>query len=572
MSQDPSASIQSGKVDLGIHQEAFIQALKELEDRRAAERVWARDPSLWKDEPSHQKEIRERLGWLTVAEAMRGSVADLESFADEVKTAGIQHVVLCGMGGSSLCPEVLRLTFGSAPGYPRLWVLDSTDPATVAGVAHQAEPARSLYLIASKSGGTVEVDSLYRYFYQQAQDVLGEKAGRQFAAITDPGTGLEQLAHECGFRRVFLNPPDIGGRYSALSLFGLVPAALLGLEVARLLDGARLMAQACSGPTPAKANPGVWLGAAMGALARIGLNKLTLLPSPRIASLGLWVEQLIAESTGKEGKGIVPVAGEPLGAPEVYGNDRLFLYVRLEGDDNDALDRLVGQLEAAGQPVVYLYLQDPYDLGAEFFRWEFATAIAGAMLEIDPFDQPNVQESKENTLWVLTYFQDHGSLPVQTPDLVGGGLEVYGTKEANLSEALKTLVAQAGPGDYFALLAYLEATDTTDRTLSILRELLRDRTRLATTLGYGPRFLHSTGQLHKGGPNNGLFLQFTADEKVSVPIPGKPYDFGTLKMAQATGDWQALQQHGRRALWIHLGTDIAAGSQRVLAALQDKAT
>ncbi|MGI5835763.1 MAG: glucose-6-phosphate isomerase [Chloroflexota bacterium] len=567
MTQQPSVSGGGGQVDLGNYQGAFIQALKDLEKNRAAERVWAREPGFWKDDPGHQKEIRERLGWLTVMETMRSHVADLESFALDVKAAGIQHVVLCGMGGSSLCPEVLRLTFGNASGYPKLHVLDSTDPSTVAGIGEVAEPEHCLYLIASKSGGTIEVDSLYRYFYDKAKGKLGEHAGRQFAAITDPGTALERLGQERGFRKIFLNPSDIGGRYSALSLFGLVPAALLGIEVTRILDRAQEMAGYCSAATPSKANPGVWLGAAMGVMVEAGRDKLTILASPAIDSFGLWVEQLIGESTGKEGKGIVPVAGEPIGIPESYGNDRLFIYLRLEGENNETLDRLIDQLRAADHPVVTLSLRDRYDLWAEFFRWEFATAVAGAMMKVDPFDQPNVQESKDNTSRVLAQYQQTGSLPTQTPDLVEGDLKLYGAEGSSLKESISSFVEMAAPGDYFALLAYLPATSQVDALLSSIRDKLRARTGLATTLGYGPRFLHSTGQLHKGGPNSGVFLQLTADEEVAVPVPGKPYDFGTLKMAQATGDWQALRQHGRRALWVHLGMDIAAGLQKILAAL-----
>ena len=567
MARHPSDSMQGGEVNLAGIQSEFLQCLKSLEDNRVADRIWARDPMLWKDDPSHWTEIKARLGWLDVADAMYSLVADLQSFADEMKGAGIRYVVLCGMGGSSLCPEVLRLTFGSAQGYPQLQVLDSTDPYTISTVANAAAPKHSLYLIASKSGGTIEVDSLFRYFYNRAQRELGDRAGRQFAAVTDPGTALEQLARERGFRMVFLNLPDIGGRYSALSLFGLVPAALIGLDTAKLLDRARLMAQSCSAATQVKANPGVWLGAAIGSAAIAGRNKLTLLASPGISSFGLWVEQLIAESTGKEGKGIVPVAGEPLGNIADYGEDRLFVYIRLEGDENGTLDQLASQLEASGQPLVRLYLQDHYDLGAEFFRWEFATAVAGAILEIDPFDQPNVQESKDNTTQVLAQYQATGKLPTPAPDLVEGELKLYGAKGDNLAAALEAFVALSKPGDYFAILAYLPATDDIDGTLGVLRERLRAKTRLATTLGYGPRFLHSTGQLHKGGPNSGLFVQLTADDEVSLPIPGKPYDFGILKSAQATGDWEALRRHGRRALWIHLGTNIAAGLQKVLAAI-----
>ena len=548
-------------------QRVVDDAIADLVERRVVDRIWARDPTLWHADPEHQREIRERLGWLTVVGAMRERVADLQAFAQDVRAAGIEHVVLCGMGGSSLCPEVLRLTFGNAPGYPHLWVLDSTDPTTVAQVADQAPPDRTLHVIASKSGGTIEIDSLNRFFFERAQAALGDRAGAHFCAITDPGTSLERLGQERGFRRVFLNPPDIGGRYSALSLFGLVPAALLGLDLDRLLDRAQAMVEACSADAPGAANPGLWLGAALGALAQAGRDKLTLLTSPRLSGFGLWVEQLIAESTGKEGRGIVPIAGEPPGPPQVYGSDRFFVAVRLADDDNAELDQLLADLTAAGQPCAMLHLTDAYDLGAEFFRWEFATAVAGVILRVDVFDQPNVQESKDNTGRILADYRETGRLPDEPADVIEGPLKISGAKGANLPDVLAAFLRQARPGDYVALLAYLPMTEATDRALNDIRRRIRDRTRLATTLGYGPRFLHSTGQLHKGGPNTGLFLQLTADDAIRVAIPGQPYDFGTLKAAQAVGDHQALERHGRRALAIHLGTDVADGLARLARAV-----
>jgi glucose-6-phosphate isomerase len=544
-------------------QEPANRTIKELQSKSAVKRVWDRDPTLWKSEPEHQREISQRLGWLTVMDTMREQVDEMVAFRNELSEAGIQNVVLCGMGGSSLCPEVLRITFGSAQGCPRLWVLDSTDPTMISRVAAEATPERSLYLISSKSGGTIEVDSLFRFFYGKAQERLGERAGSAFAAVTDPGTGLEKLARERGFRHIFINPPDIGGRYSALSLFGLAPSAMIGLDVSLLLDRAEAMAHACGPSTPAEENPGLWLGAVMATMATSGRDKLTLLASPRLAATGLWIEQLIAESTGKEGKGIVPVAGEPPSAPDLYGRDRFFVYSRLEGDDNAGLDQLVAELEGAGHPVATLALADPYDLAGEFFRWEFATAIVGAVLKIDPFDQPNVQESKDNTGRLLAVYRESGKLPEEQPGLVDGDLKLYGTGESKLDDALTEFLKQGRPGDYIAVMAYLDMDETVDRALVQVRRKILDRTGLATTLGYGPRFLHSTGQLHKGGPNRGLFLQITSEDRVSLPIPEQPYDFATLKAAQALGDRQALRQHGRRVLSVDLGADVLPSLSRL---------
>jgi len=552
---------------LGIWQEDVERTLRELGGRQAVQRLWDRDPGLWKDEPGHRQEISRRLGWLTVVGEMAHHVEELEAFAREVKDAGIRHVVLCGMGGSSLGAEVMEQVFGSAPDHPRFQVLDSTDPATVAEVARQARPVDSLYLIASKSGGTIEVDSLFRFFWGEAQSEPCGEPGLHFAAITDPGTTLEQLGRERGFRRIFLNPPDIGGRYSVLSLFGLVPAALMGLDLPRFLERAQQMAKACGPRAALGSNPGLWLGAALGTLARAGRDKLTLLFSPRLAGLGSWVEQLIAESTGKEGQGIVPVAGEPLGEPKLYGEDRFFVCTRLEGDENGPMDRLVSGFEGMGHPVATLVLRDGYDLGAEFFRWEFATAVAGMILKIDPFDQPNVQESKENTARVLATYQETGCLPVEMPDWTEGDLAVYGIRGPNLVTSLASFQSRIRPGDYFAIMAYLQRSKDVDEALKELRRRVRDKFQVATTLGYGPRFLHSTGQLHKGGSDVGVFLQITAEDPVAVPIPDRPYDFGILKAAQALGDWESLRRHGRRVIRAHLGKDVVGDLARLVAAM-----
>ena len=486
-------------------------------------RIWARDPSVWKDDPD-TPEIRDRLGWLTVGEAMAQQVKALEAFADEAR-AEFSRVVLCGMGGSSLAPEVLWRTFGATPGHPSLHVLDSTDPRAIRQAERGGDLARRLFIISSKSGTTQESDSFFRYFWERT----GGRGG-QFVAITDPGTALEKLAGERGFRRTFLNPPDIGGRYSALSFFGLVPAALIGVDLATLLHRAHRMAEACAACVPPLENPAARLGAVLGEGALAGRNKATFVLSPGIASFGLWLEQLIAESTGKEGKGILPVADEPLGPPDVYGDDRLFVSIALAGEADSDIESRLAALETAGHPVVHLKLDDRYDLGQEFFRWEFATAVAGAVLRINPFDQPNVAESKANTKAVLAK----------------GGAPSPAASAAELEQFLSGIK----PGDYLALMAYLPPTPANDRRLAAIRLRLRDRLKVATTLGYGPRFLHSTGQLHKGGPPVGHFLQITEPSKEDLPIPGEAFSFGRLEAAQAEGDLVALRARGRPAIRI----------------------
>lgn len=562
---------------LGPYASNVEATLTDLVQREAAARIWARDPALWKTDPDHQKIIRNSLGWLTVMTMIRQHAANLAGFAVEVGQAGFTHVLLLGMGGSSLCPDVLRLTFGGAAGFPTLAVLDTTDPASVQAFEQTVDLPRTLFIVASKSGTTPEITAFYQYFFAKVRAVKGERAGEQFIAITDAGTALERIGAEAKFRRVFLNPSDIGGRYSALSFFGMAPATLMGLDVLRLLERAERMAQACHAGVPARENPGVWLGAILGALARAGRDKLTFLCSPEIVSFGYWVEQLIAESTGKDGTGILPVEGETLGDPGVYGDDRVFVYLRLHDSKARELDGKVNALERVGHPVVTIGLQDLYDLGAEFFRWEFATAVAGAVIGVNPFDQPNVQESKGNTKRLLAEFKATGRLPQGDPIFSEGPIRIYGDAAAaealkdakTLGDALRAHPLRIRPRDYVALTAYLQATPAHTEVLAAIRSHIRDRFRVATTLGYGPRFLHSTGQLHKGGADNGVFLQFTADDPVDLPIPGEPYSFGVMKAAQALGDLQSLQSRKRRALRIHITGGIQAGLRRVLEAVRE---
>lgn len=554
---------------LGRHQPLFIDALRRAEREHFVRRIWDKDATLWKSEEAHQKIIRNALGWLEVAQWSSERVDEMETFAREVCDAGFKHVMLLGMGGSSLCPEVLGRTFGRRAGFPDLLVLDTTDPDTIAELQSQADPTSTAFIVASKSGTTIEPLSFYKYFYEQTG-----KAGANFIAITDPGTLMERTAREADFRRVFLNPSDIGGRYSALSYFGMVPAALMGLEVREMLRRAIAAMEACSASVTIDENQGLRLGCMLGALARAGRDKLTLVTSAEISSLGLWIEQLVAESTGKEGRGIIPVAGELLGPPENYGDDRVFVVVNAGELDNETKLKLRA-LESAGHPVVRRTLSAPVDLAAEFFMWEFATAVAGALLEINPFDQPNVQESKDNTNRLLDEFKSKGSLPEQHLLAAADGLKVYGEPLAADSSSpalrvpppeavIRNHFARAKPGDYIALLAYIQETGEHDELLQAIRTRLGKRFHVATTTGYGPRFLHSTGQLHKGGPDSGVFIQLTCDAKTDLAIPGEPYTFGVLRQAQALGDFSSLQSKGRRAIRIHLGRDVAAGLKNLL--------
>jgi len=553
-----SQKIKSGKgprqwYSLGALQPRVDARVAQLQKEDAPRRLWAKDSTLWTSDPAKREEIRDRLGWLSVAEQMLEHVSELKQLARDART--YSDVVLLGMGGSSLCPDVLRNTFGSTKGHPRLHVLDTTDPATILAVRAKIRIQDTLFIVASKSGETTETLSHFAYFWGEV-DANGRAgaAGRHFAAITDPGTSLEKLAKEHGFRWIFRNPPDIGGRYSALSYFGLVPGALIGLDVAEMLERAVEMSHSCADSVPVDKNPGVWLGAVMGELAVGGRNKVTLIASPRVATFGYWVEQLIAESTGKEGKGIVPVEGEPVGKPAVYGDDRLFVYIRMDGD---APHRAVQALEKAGEPVVTLTLRDKLDLGGEFLRWEIATAIAGSILGIDPFDQPNVQESKDNTKKVLATFKSKGKLPA-----------AESTPASKSRAGLKTLLGKAKPGSYFAIMAYTSRTATSEAAIAAIRTAVRDRTQIATTAGYGPRFLHSTGQLHKGGPKTGLFLQIVQQDGKDVPIPGQPFSFSILKQAQALGDLASLTSRRFPVVRVTLGKEAATGWKALVAAVR----
>ena len=544
------------------------QTLADMAAQEIVTRIWAHDHTVWKSE---DREISNRLGWLQSPDEMVPRLAELERFAQQLRDEGFTYAVLLGMGGSSLAPEMFRNVFGVRAGFLDLIVLDSTDPGAVLDVQRAVDLGRTLFVVSTKSGGTVETLSAFKYFYNQMAAISenGKGVGRHFIAITDPGSPLAELAERYQFRATFLNNPDIGGRYSALSYFGLLPAALIGLDISLVLARGKEMAEACGPQVALQDNPGAQLGAIIGCAALAGHDKLTFVISPSLTSFGDWVEQLIAESTGKEGKGILPVVGEPLGETHLYAQgDRLFVQLALDGEP--AEDAALAQLERAGQPVVRIVLRDRYDVGAQFFLWEMATAVAGHLLGINPFDQPNVEAAKALARKVVAEYAARGTIPSDLPVLVEDGIALYAPNPhligsaTRLADALGAFVAQARPRDYIALHAYLQPTSATHTRLQALRLKLRDRLCLATTLGYGPRFLHSTGQLHKGDAGKGLFIQLTADSASDVPIPdeaGRPeagLSFGVLKMAQALGDYQALQDVGRRVIRLHL-QDVVEG-------------
>jgi len=547
------------KAQLGDLQASVDQRLAQLQSDKFGTRLWQMASALWKDDAETQKKITNRLGWLPVVAEMHAQVGDLQAFADEVRGAGYMHAVVLGMGGSSLAPDVFRHTFGSRDGYPELRVLDTTDSASIQAVETEIDPAKTLFIVSSKSGTTTETLSLYRYFWEKVQAVKAAQAGENFVAICDPGTSLAEEGASRGFRRVFENRADIGGRYSALSYFGLVPAALIGVDFTKMFDSVSAMVRACGPEAQASENPGLWLGAILGEAAKAGKNKLTFAISPGIATFGYWVEQLIAESTGKEGVGLLPVEGETLGAPEVYGNDRIFVHLDIDAPEDIKMSEKLDALAQVGHPVVRLKLTGPLDLGGEFLRWEIATAVAGAVLGINPFDEPNVQESKDNTSRLLDQYKQQGQLPEKQPSLTENELAFYGVEGGSASEALSRFFAQAGEHGYIAIMAYVQTTDEVQTALHDARMLMRDGTRAATTLGYGPRFLHSTGQFHKGGPQVGVFVQVTAEDTASLPIPGSDYDFNTLKRAQALGDYQALSGRDRPTLRVHVSGELVAG-------------
>ncbi len=546
--------------------EPFRAKLKEWTERDNVRKLWDRDASLWSGEDESKW-----LGWLTIVSEQQRSIRRFPNFAAEVKDAGFTDVLILGMGGSSLCPEVMRKSFGKIAGFPELHVLDSTDPAQIKRFENKIDLAGTLFIVSSKSGTTLEPNIFKQYFFDRVRQAVGDdEAGNRFIAITDPGSKLRQVAENDRFRKIFLGSPTIGGRYSALSDFGLVPAAAMGVDVERFLDRAGEMVKACGRDVPANENPGAVLGVLLGVGHNHGRNKMTLVASPGIYDLGAWLEQLLAESTGKNGRGLIPIDCEPLGPAEVYGNDRIFAYLRLESAPDVSQDAAVADLERAGHPVVVISVSDVYHLGQEFFRWEIATAVSGSIIGLNPFDQPDVEASKIATRALTDEYERTGSLPAENPIFETEDVKLFAdeanarvleqaTGEPSLAGVMRAHLKRLGEEDYFALLAYIEMNEAHEHALQSARRTVRDEKRVATCVGFGPRFLHSTGQAYKGGPNSGVFLQITCDDPSDVPVPGQKYTFGIVKASQARGDFQVLADRGRRALRAHLDGDVAVG-------------
>ena len=549
----------------------------DAEDR--VRRLWARDASLWTN-----GEESKWLGWLSIVDEQQRSIRRFPNFALEIKDAGFSKVLLLGMGGSSLCPEVMSKSFGKIEGFPELHVLDSTDPAQIRTLENKIDLANTLFIVSSKSGTTLEPNIFKQYFFERVKQVVGhDEVGNRFIAITDPGSKLREEAEADRFRKIFLGVPGIGGRYSALSDFGLAPAAAMGVDVAKFLDRTHAMVNACGADVSARNNPGVILGALLGVADKQGRDKITFIASPGIHDLGAWLEQLLAESTGKNGKGLIPVDREPPASPEAYGDDRIFIYLRLDDDAGSAPDAVIEAIEDAGQPVVRISVEDVYNLGQEFFRWEIATAVAGSIIGINPFDQPDVEASKIATRKLTGEYEQSGSLPAETPIFEGDGIKLFADErnakalneaasETSLLEYLKAHLDRLAARDYFALLAYIEMNDDHETLLQSMRGAVRDRRRVATCLGFGPRFLHSTGQAYKGGPNTGVFLQITCDDAVDMPVPGQKYAFGVVKAAQARGDFEVLAERERRALRVHLGANVSDSLAKLEASIKEALT
>jgi transaldolase/glucose-6-phosphate isomerase len=546
------------------------ETLHEWTAAKKVQRLWAGDASLWTGSDEDKW-----LGWLSLVDEQQKTIRRFTNFAAEVRDGGFSHAAVLGMGGSSLCPEVLSKSFGRIEGFPKLHVLDSTDPAQVKSLENRIELDNTLFFVSSKSGTTLEPNIFKQYFFERVREVVGEdKAGSRFVAITDPGSKLRESAEHDRFRKIFLGVPSVGGRYSALSDFGLAPACAMGIDVSKFLACAADMVSACR--ISPKDNPGVMLGAVLGVAHKDGRDKITIIASPGIQDFGAWLEQLVAESTGKDGEALIPVDRESHGRTDVYGDDRLFVYLRLESAPEKSQDGFVDSIAAAGHPVVSITVGDVYHLAQEFFRWEIATAVAGAIIGINPFNQPDVEASKIATRNLTDKYEETGALPSETPMFEESGIKLY-TDEKNadelkgresLSGCLKAHLDRLKPNDYFAMLAYIEMNDAHEERLQTSRHAVRDRKRVATCLGFGPRFLHSTGQAYKGGPNTGVFLQITCDDAADLAVPGQSYTFGVVKAAQARGDFQVLAERGRRALRVHLGADVSEG----LAQLQEAIT
>ncbi len=556
-------SMSTGSV--GSYTAEVEQTASRLADQHFASRLWQRDATLWSHDESTQQKIANRLGWLDSPAVMRKEIDWLNGLSDDIKSAGFERAILLGMGGSSLAPEVLQHTFGNQTGFPELTVLDTTNPDSIKNLTGSLDYGKTIFIVSSKSGTTVETSTLFQYFYEQVTMAVKGEPGDHFIGVSDPGSVLVTIGKEKKFRHFFVNDPGIGGRYSALSYFGLVPAAVIGLNVGLLLERASEMAEKTQ--SDKVDNPGLWLGSALGLLAELGRDKLTFIPDPALSSLSDWLEQLIAESTGKQGTGIIPIAHEPLGAPGSYANDRLFVGFDLAQQPHAETDAMLVGLEEAGHPVLRLRLRDEWDIAAEFFRWEVATAIAGAELGINPFDEPNVQESKDNTNHLLDIFKQEHKLPEQEASASEEGLAAFGYDAASVREAAEQFLDEIGVGEYLAIMAFCDRGPEVDVRLTEVRRLLRERLGVATTLGYGPRFLHSIGQLYKGGPTTGAFLQIVIEPSNDLPIPEETYSFKTLFAAQSLGDYQALGKRRRPLLRFKIAGDPVAGLDRVLQSL-----
>jgi transaldolase/glucose-6-phosphate isomerase len=550
---------------------AVAASLEDWKKNNKVARLWQKDASLWTgtDESNW-------LGWLSITEEQLAHVDALKQIAADIKKARFKHALLLGMGGSSLCPEVMRMTFGKIKGHPELHVLDSTDPAQIRAIEAKVDLKSTICIVSSKSGSTLEPNIYKQYFFERVKAKVGEKeVGNRFIAITDPGSKMQQVAEADKFRKTFFGLPSIGGRYSAISNFGMVPAAITGVSVEKFLKNTEEMVKACGASSAADSNPGVLLGTVLGVAANHGRDKLTIITSPGIFDLGAWLEQLIAESTGKIGKGIIPVDRERLSKPAVYGNDRVFAYLRLASKPNKAQDAAVAALEKAGHPVVRITLPNIYNLGQEFFRWEIATAVAGSIIGINAFNQPDVEASKIETKKLTSQYEATGSLPPEVPFFEASGIKLFADEKnavavhgPNLVDVLKAHLTRAGADDYFAVLGYITMNPANEKALQGIRHTVRDKKKVATVLGFGPRFLHSTGQAYKGGPNTGVFLQITCDDAKDLPVPGQKYTFGIVKAAQARGDFAVLAERGRRALRVHLGKNIKAGLATLAKAVQ----
>jgi transaldolase/glucose-6-phosphate isomerase len=542
---------------------AVDASLDDWRNNNKVARLWQKDASLWSNTDESNW-----LGWLTITDEQLANLDTLKRFSAEVKKAKFKHVLLLGMGGSSLCPEVLRMTFGKVAGFPELHVLDSTDPEQIKAIEQKLDLKKTLCIVSSKSGSTLEPNIFKQYFFERVKKAVGEKlVGSRFIAVTDPGSKMQQVAETDKFWKIFAGVPSIGGRYSALSNFGMIPAAAMGLDVGKFLKSAHEMVKACGANSAADANPGVILGTILGVAANHGRDKMTIITSPGIFDLGAWLEQLIAESTGKIGKGIIPVDREKPAKPETYGSDRVFTYLQLANKTNKAQDAAVAALEKAGHPVIRITLPNVYTLGQEFFRWEIATAVAGSIIGINAFNQPDVEASKIETKKLTSQYESTGSLPAESPFFTSKEARLFADEKNTaalsggntLGDVLKSHLSRIGAGDYFAVLGYIPMNAENEKALQAIRHSVRDLKRVATCLGFGPRFLHSTGQAYKGGPNSGVFLQITCDDASDLAVPGQKYTFGVVKVAQARGDFAVLAERGRRALRVHLGKNLKSG-------------